>query len=543
MRLCLLGVALGLCALGCGQLRCEETPDFSSRTQSQGGVGAMARGGTSPYYNPANASRRPWEGKDIFHIEFDIPVAFGASVHGESLKFIFDAADLANDLFNRFEAGAFDSSNTNISFEDFQFALQVFDVLDRLDSLNGDGLYITTGAGLGVRFSGLLLPRDAFGVTIGGFGIGAIMPVVDLDSLRGYRLTDESGAQFEAMVGVAIANSGQAQVPTTPAGQNFSQALQAGGYSVATADALAHQSELAGMNFNGAAAGILLDFLLNTLNGTGQSLESGANPLEGNKSGILIRGLSWYELGFSYSFGLPIMGISDWLTLGATFKLIQAYTYSELLLVENMDKNGVNDTLERLAKDAGDAYQLGGDATRFNVGIDLGVIFTPQVPGIDTLAISLMARNVNGPEFRWEGSYQSEPKLVRFDPQFSLGASYTLFHGVGLPLTFGAQIDLNRVSSDVLPGYNTQFFRLGIGFEPDFGLFGFGVRAGMLQNIGDADETSTFSAGLGFRIAFFRLDFGGMISIDTRNFGSSLDFDPIPQRFGASIQLGIDLKF
>jgi len=544
MRVFLPGLLLLACVSFAGTLSAEEWLDFSSRTQSEGGAGVLSRGGTSAYYNPANTARRPWEDDGLFHIEFDIPVCFSAAIHGDSFRYIFDTVELANDLFDRFQDGAFDASTASVSFEDFRFAIKVFDALDQLSGLNGEGLYTGTSAGLGVRFSGLLLPRDGFGIYLGGFGIAAFSPVVDLESLRGYRLTDESGAQFEALVAIAIANSGQpGPTPSTPGGQAFSAQLQAGGYSATSADALAAQAEQAGINFGGAGAGILLDFLLNTLNGTGTSLESGANPLEGNNSGFLIRGLSWYEIGFTYSFGLPIMGASDWLTLGATFKLIQAYAFSQLLRVSDMDEDGVQDTIDRLSDDLKDAYSFNADASRFNVGLDLGVILTPQVPGLDTLTIALTARNINGPEFRWDGGYYAAPKLVRFDPQFRLGASYTLFHGLGLPLSFGFEADLNKVSSDVLPNYHTQFVRAGIGFEPDFGIFGFGVRVGMLQNLADADQATTLSAGLGFRIAFFRLDFAGMMAVNTQNFGTSLDFDPLPQRFGGSVQIGIDLQF
>lgn len=537
--------ALLCAAVFCGTLSAEEWLDFSSRDQARGGAGvSLGRNGTGAYYNPANTARRPWESDGLFHIEFDIPVAFSASIHGESFRFIFDTVQLANDLFDRFGEGAFDASNNAVSFQDFQFAIKVFDALDRLNGLNGEGLYTGTSAGLGVKFSGLLLPRDGFGIYVAGFGIGAFSPVVDLESLRGYRLTDESGAGFEQLVSIAIANSGQpGPAPSTPGGQNFSAQLQAGGYSPQSADALAAQAEEAGINFGGAGAGILLDFLLNTLNGTGTSLESGANPLEGNNSGFLIRGLSWYEIGFTYSFGLPIMGAKDWLTVGATVKFMQAYVFSQLLRVQDMTKDGVDDTVSRLRDDVRKAYGFNGDVARFNVGLDLGVILTPQVPGLDTLAVGLTARNINGPEFRWQGGYYASPKLVRFDPQFRLGVSYVLFHGLGLPLSFAVEADLNKVGSDVLPNYHTQFIRAAVAFEPSFGLFGFGLRLGLLQNIADADQATTLTAGLGFQIAFFRLDFGGLMAVNTNNFGSSFDFDPLPQRFGGSVQLGIDLKF
>src|SRR5690606_20397911 len=117
-------------------------------------------------------------------------------------------------------------------------------------------------------------------------------------------------------------------------------------------------AEDAGVSFGGEAANILLDFLINTYDGTGESLESGANPLAGNNSGFLIRGLAWYELGLSYGAGVPVMGMSDWLTFGVTLKFMQAYAYSELLRVEDMTSNGIEDTLSRLGEKISDAYSL-----------------------------------------------------------------------------------------------------------------------------------------------------------------------------------------
>lgn len=522
----------------------EEWIDFSSPVQGKGGAGtALARGGTSQYYNPANASRRPWEGESLFHIEFDIPVAFSAAIHGESIRYIYDSVDLANDLQKRLDSRQFDPASTTLTLEDFGFAMRVLDRLDQLNNLNGHGAYVGTAAGFGVRMSGLLMPRDSFGLYLGGFGIGAVTPIADLESMRGFRLTDETGADYERLVATAIANSSTGTTPQTADGQNFSSRLQAGGFSQETADALAAEAERSGVDLNGAAASVLEDFLLNSLNGTGQSLESGANPFEGNRSGVLIRGMSWYEVALTYSFGLPILGNSDWLALGATVKFMQAYTYSELLVISEMDESGVRDSLRRFSEKARDAYQLDGDAERTNVGLDLGAVLTPQLPGLDTLAISFAARNVNGPEFRWDGSYGNEPKLVRFDPQFRLGASYVLFHGAGLPLSFAVEGDLNRVSSDILPKYHTQFLRAGVAWEPDFGVLGLGFRAGALQNIGDADQATTATAGLGVRIGFLKLDVGGQISLERRKFGKSDDYQLIPQRFGASAQIGIDLKW
>ncbi|MCC6463902.1 MAG: hypothetical protein IT463_01025, partial [Planctomycetes bacterium] len=271
---------------GAASLQAEEWIDFGAPFAGSGGAGAaLGRGAGGGYYNPANLSRRPWVDESIFTIEFDIPAGATAGIHGDSFRYIFDTVEKANDLYDRFQDGAFNTASNSLTFEDIQFAFEVFDALDQLDSLNGDGMYAATAAGLSARLANVILPRDAFGFSMAGFGLGAATAVVDLDSLRGYRLADESGATWEALIGIAVANSGQpAPSPTTPGGIQFSADLQAAGYSAATADTLAAQAEAAGMNFGGEGASILFDFLVNTLNGTGTSLESGANPLEGNQS-------------------------------------------------------------------------------------------------------------------------------------------------------------------------------------------------------------------------------------------------------------------
>ncbi|MCC6150016.1 MAG: conjugal transfer protein TraF [Planctomycetes bacterium] len=539
MRILILAVVL---AFAC-PLIAEEWIDFNARDAGFAGMGgAYGRDGTGAYYNPANTSRRPWEGDSFPKFEIDLPFGVAGGLHGRSFNNIFQAIDLANELHDRFADGAFDVSSSALTTEDIGFAMGVIDALDGLSSLNGEGVYITTAAGLGARFDLPLLPRAGISIFVGAFGIGAVSPIVDLDSLRGYRLTDESGAQWDQLINIALANSGGGGTPQTPGGQGFQSDLEAAGYPTAQAAALARMAEDAGVNFGGKGSEILLDFLINTRNGTGQSLESGANPLEGNKSGFLARGLAWYELGVNFATGLPLPWVSDWLSLGVTVKYMQAYTFNQLLLVEDLDSNGISDTFNALREDVQDAYGLNGEAARSNVGIDLGIVFTPQIKFIDTLAVSLSVRNVNGPEFRWKNVYPTEPILIRFDPQIRAGLSYSFFTPY-LPLTLAAEMDINRVSSDILPGYSTQFLRAGVAFDPSWKGLGFTIRAGALKNFADADEKWTLTAATGVSLFFVRLDVGAQMALDTVNLGSQADNQDIPQRASFYFQLTVRINW
>ncbi|MDC1142670.1 conjugal transfer protein TraF [Planctomycetota bacterium] len=520
-------------------LMAEDIQDFGSRNVGQGGLGStLGRGATGFYYNPANVGARPWEQTDMLNIDFDIPVGIVGSIQGGDFRFIFDTVEAANDLLDQFDNGAFDISSNSLTFNDLASVFDIFQALDELDSLNGQGFMLAANTGLGVRFNNLWMPRDGLGFNFSMHAVAGASPIVDLDSLLGYRLTDESGAQFDQLIDIAITNGGGVgPTPSSTGGQAFSAQLQGAGYSATQADALAAQAENAGINFGGKSAGILFDFLVNTRNGTGQSLESGANPLEGNGSGFLIRGLAFYQMGVSYGFG-----ITDWISVGATLNLYKATTFSKLLLIEDMDSNGVRDTMSDIQNRLKNAASADGDADRFNYGLDLGIILTPQIFGLDGLTLSLSGKNLNGPEFMWDASYPGEPALVRFDPLIRVGAAYTLMRD-SLPLTFAIEADMNKIGSDILPNYHTQFIRGAVTFEPFDGWFGLNTAIGFMKNVADADQATIFTGGVGLRIAIISLNFAGQVGLDGRNFGTSGDSEIIPQWIAGSITLGIRTNF
>ncbi|MEE9312698.1 MAG: conjugal transfer protein TraF [Planctomycetota bacterium] len=513
--------------------------DFGAENVGRAGTGStLGRGATGFYYNPANVGARPWEKQDLINVEFDIPSFLTASIQGSDFQFIFDTVDAANELFDQFGNGAFDIASNSLTFQDMAYVFDVFAALDQLDSLNGDGFILGGNVGIGARFNNLWLPRDGLGINISMHTTGAASPVVDLDSLLGFRMTDESGAQFDQLINIAIANSSVSNpTPSTTSGQSFSTQLQGAGYPAVQADALAAQAESSGVNFGGTAGAILFDFLVNTRNGTGQSLESGANPLEGNGSGFLIRGVAFYQMGLSYGFG-----VTDWISIGGTINLFKATTFSELIVVEDMTSNGVRSSMSRIQDKIKSATRFEGDAEHFNVGFDLGVIFTPTGIGLDGLTLSLSAKNINGPEFHWDKTYPGEPGFVRLDPLARVGAAYT-FNRESMPITFVFEADLNSVGSDLLPNYHSQFIRAAVSIEPYSVGFGFRASLGYLQNLADANQAPILAAGLGIRFVFVTLDFGAQAALENRNFGPNNDFEAIPQWLAFSFSLGIRTDF
>ena len=95
----------------------------------------------------------------------------------------------------------------------------------------------------------------------------------------------------------------------------------------------------------------------------------------------------------------------------------------------------------------------------------------------------------------------------------------------------------------MLPHYHTQFIRAAVAYEPNFDGFAIGLRLGMLKNIADADQAITMTAGLGFRAYVVSIEFGGQYGLHTQDFGTSTDFEAVPQRFAASVTFGIMFDF
>jgi hypothetical protein len=82
-----------------------------------------------------------------------------------------------------------------------------------------------------------------------------------------------------------------------------------------------------------------------------------------------------------------------------------------------------------------------------------------------------------------------------------------------------------------------------VAFEPNWGGFGFGVRAGGFKNRAVAAQAFTLTAGLGLRLWVVLLDFAGQVGLDNTKFGTDDDNQLIPQRFGFSVELGQNFEF
>ena len=504
----------------------EEWVDFSSRDAALGGTGAAdGKGASGGWYNPGGASRRPWQKPFAERMEFDIPSGLSLSIHGTAYRDIFGVIDSIVALEEAFDAGRFNQGSGTPTFDDLQGAFNILGSMGQLNQKPYEGVYVTASAGFGVQFREIFLYRDALSFRGTAWTASSLTAGIDLDSLHFMRFADESGAAWQGMIDDAITANGGPLLPTTSEGQAFAARLVTMGYTADEANTLAAMGENSGVDLSGDGGAALESVLSNTLTGFGQSLESKNAILDGNESAILMRSLVFHEFSAGYS-----AGIGDYLSLGGTIKYMRASWLTEALLLSEIDD--ADTILDRTVNRIEEAITLRNEDSKANIGIDLGVTATPW----STLAISVSARNINMPEFEFAND------TIKLVPQVRAAASYTLFDDV-LPLTLAIDMDLNRVESIVMPEYHTQFFRTSIGFEPQWGVFGLGLRFGAFKNIGDANESWTGTAGFGLRLWAVQLDFGAQAAFEMVTFTVSGDEISLPQRLGAFMQLTIIAVF
>ncbi|MCF6227642.1 MAG: conjugal transfer protein TraF [Planctomycetes bacterium] len=504
----------------------EEWVDFSPREAALGGTSAAdERGVSGGWYNPGGASRRPLQKPFAERMEFDIPSGIALSIHGTAYRDIFGVIDSIVALEEAFDAGRFNQGSGTPTFDDLQGAFNILGSMSQLKQKPYEGIYVTASTGFGVQFREVFLYRDVLSFRGTAWTASSLTTGIDLDSINFMRFTDESGAAWQAMVDSAITANGGPLMPTTPEGQALAARLITMGYTADEANTLATMGERSGVDLSGEGGAALESVLSNTLTGFGQSLESQENMLDGNESAILMRSLVFHEFSAGYS-----AGIGDYLSLGGTIKYMRASWLTEAILLSEIDDAGT--ILDRTANRIEEAITLRNEDSKANIGIDLGLTVTPW----STLAISVSARNVNMPEFEFASD------TIKLVSQVRAAASYTLFDKV-LPLTFAVDMDLNRVESIVMPEYHTQFLRASVGFEPQWGIFGFGVRLGTFKNIGDANESWTGTAGFGLRLWAIRLDFGAQAAFEMVNFSVGGNEISLPQRLGAFMQVTIIADF
>lgn len=482
-------------------------------------------GSLQTYQNPALGARSPWERKNPLGISFETAFSMTGGMSGNSHGRLLDFKDRADRTIDKYlNHTAIPSHPTDIVDTYRPVVLLINDFYNLKDAPKGDGYQLASVASAGFTMQDLFMPRDAISLRYSQFAFQGWNFSLDKYLNQNLRIYDSSQWAWLADIDTAYNSwpSSYNKSPLTPAGWRYVPELVAAGYSQRDSEFIAFLLESAGLDFGSPAADTFLQWLRNTLVGTGDSILD-ADVLEGNKSGIGYRQFLMAEMGLTYSFSIPGSLIEDWFTFGITAKYLQASRASSY----------------RVGGSPQDAFLhpfQGMSDSRKAFGLDLGVVFTPQIPYLDKLAVSLSIRNANAPSFSWGHD------TYRLQPQARLGMSLAPMTAV-VPIMIGFDVDLNRIDNLVLPGYHTQQFRFQFEINPNLDPVNFSIRMGTVCNVGDSGEPLQLHGGFGLKLWWFTLDFAGESSLDVIYKSGSIFGLTLPSRFGFTGKLGFDISW
>lgn len=505
-----------LCALliFCTTLKAEGWDNVSARSSALGGAGAaFDRGVFGSHFNPASSSR-PWE--TLANMEFSFASSGRYRTHGSSHEQLMRILSSHDRIKNRFGQISFDATNPLDSAKYLVESLRLLENWEDVDIKRGDGFTGSYRVDFGVVFRDLFTPNDSLTLLVSHKQDYETWLEMDKTNFNfDVRLFEDYGLMiFELNKLISIYGP---LSPTTIKGLAYADKLMDFGYTLPQARTIAAMLEQSGYKFPGGLSEKMLDaLLLNSLIGGGKSLESGANPIKGNKTRIHYRSIMTQEIGIGYSFSIPR---AEWLTIGLTAKYIRA---------SRVD-------LGIASREVGFRSVLGTPRTpRHNFSLDIGL--TANLYKEAGLFVGLSARNINAPRFTWNDYTYS------MDPQIRLSAGIHPFT-TQVPFSIGFDIDLNRVEHSLLERYYTQHFGIGLELAPQWEHSGFALRLGYSRNIGDTGEESSLSIGLGMTIWGFTLDVSGASSMESL-LGSQFLFGMnMPSDLELAMQLSYGLKF
>ena len=151
--------------------------------------------------------------------------------------------------------------------------------------------------------------------------------------------------------------------------------------------------------------------------------------------------------------------------------------------------------------------------------IDAGILFKAS----ENLRIGVVGRYLNSPSFPFQGvvasrdgfgdvstSMMTVPYYIEIEPQFRAGVAWKPVSAV----TLSADYDLSKNKSLGIPGYEDQ--TMAVGAEIRLPKEIVSIRAGAYKNTAADDANLVYTAGLGLRIYFFRMDVAGAYDFDDK---------------------------
>ena len=246
-----------------------------------------------------------------------------------------------------------------------------------------------------------------------------------------------------------------------------------------------------------------------TANFTGQIPDSVQSIMQGDTGLVTfnMRRVDVMEIPVSYAISseTPIGQVS----VGAALKFMNAASKLSNRTLQ------ITDNKNDIITDVKDTLTGSGATRDSNVGLDLGVVYSPV--DFSGLSVALSAKNLNAPKFKFK-----ENGELKIKPQARLGAAWEL----GEWVTIAGDIDLTSnelvSASDAAKVQKSQKMGLGAAFDMMF----FGARAGVAKDL-KQDNGAILSLGLGFGF----LDIGAAVATKK----SKVDGTSYPRYFALTL--------
>lgn len=298
---------------------------------------------------------------------------------------------------------------------------------------------------------------------------------------------------------------------TTAAQQN--QIINAVGSNLAT-------SGTAGSNIPAVTNSAATQTIVSTLAPALSTTATGANSIDNNKSGVLVKSLAFVEIPLSY--GHPIdLGTRGKLGIGATGKVIRGRVYQTRLQI--FEKDATNSTTSASSNDISKNFRESYEEST-NLTFDLGAFYKYS----DWFNFGLVAKNLTSPKFKSPLLKNQNGTLVdskgntvtvgvrdadvTIKPQVRTGIAIEPLSW----LTFAADLDLTENES-ILTGLGYKSRNLGGGVEFHPGRW-FKLRGGMYKNLANDDVGPVATAGLTFGLPWLNLEVDGAYGLETSQF-------------------------
>lgn len=218
-----------------------------------------------------------------------------------------------------------------------------------------------------------------------------------------------------------------------------------------------------------------------------------ADSIVHNNSAVTGMGMITVEPTFSFATRLW-----EKVLIGVNAKMIYASTF---IHSENIRIGDIDNFIDNLDASRTDSNKA---------GLDAGIV----IKLTESLSIGVVGRNLNSPSFPISGyiaQRQDDGDVttiytdgeLELEPQYRAGVA---FRPVSY-LTLSADYDISKNKSIGIPGYEDQTAAAGLEITLPKEIIS--IRGGVYKNQADSDSNPVYTAGLGIRLFFLRVDVAG----------------------------------